>query len=106
MEFQFLFHRYNARPKESSGFSPPTIDEVCGRMKGSFNLDLEAEKGVNYELGVSISEKGKSIWQDFLRCLLFSKLDSDVTTFYPIPMSGTISKIAGRRRTKGNRRQQ
>ena len=34
----------------SSGFSPPTIDEVRTN-EGSVNLDLEAEKGINYELG-------------------------------------------------------
>lgn len=34
----------------SSGFSPPTIDEVRTN-EGSINLDLEAEKGMNYELG-------------------------------------------------------
>ncbi len=34
----------------SSGFSPPTIDEVRTN-EGSINLDLEAEKGINYEVG-------------------------------------------------------
>ncbi|RPA67507.1 TonB-dependent receptor [Cyclobacteriaceae bacterium YHN15] len=34
----------------SSGFSPPTIAEVRTN-EGSINLDLEAERGVNYELG-------------------------------------------------------
>lgn len=34
----------------SSGFSPPTIAEVRTN-EGSINLDLEAERGVNYEVG-------------------------------------------------------
>jgi iron complex outermembrane receptor protein len=34
----------------SSGFSPPTIAEVRTN-EGSINLDLEAERGINYELG-------------------------------------------------------
>ncbi|MBN3520843.1 TonB-dependent receptor [Algoriphagus lutimaris] len=34
----------------SSGFSPPTIDEVRTN-EGSLNLDLEAEKGLNTEIG-------------------------------------------------------
>src|SRR5690606_20996290 len=34
----------------SGGFSPPTIDEVRTN-EGSVNLDLEAEKGTNFEVG-------------------------------------------------------
>jgi len=40
----------------SSGFSPPTIDEVRTN-EGSVNLDLEAEKGTNYEVGYRMSKK-------------------------------------------------
>lgn len=35
----------------SAGFSPPTIDEVRTN-EGSINLDLEAERGINYEIGL------------------------------------------------------
>jgi len=39
----------------SSGFSPPTIDEVRTN-EGSLNLDLEAEKGLNTELGYRLGK--------------------------------------------------
>ena len=52
----------------SRGFSPPTIDEVRTN-EGSVNLDLEAEKGNNYELGYRASA-----WQN--RWFL------DATAFY------------------------
>lgn len=50
----------------SSGFSPPTIDEVRTN-EGSLNLDLEAEKGINYEVGYRLGK---------------GKLNLDVTAFY------------------------
>ncbi|WPR74695.1 TonB-dependent receptor domain-containing protein [Algoriphagus sp. NG3] len=50
----------------SSGFSPPTIDEVRTN-EGSLNLDLEAEKGLNYEVGYRMGK---------------GKLNLDVTAFY------------------------
>ncbi|MDO9552489.1 TonB-dependent receptor domain-containing protein [Rhodonellum sp.] len=50
----------------SSGFSPPTIDEVRTN-EGSINLDLEAERGVNYELGYRAQ---------------FGRFNLDLTTFY------------------------
>lgn len=34
-----------------SGFSPPTIEEIRTN-EGSINLDLEPEKGINYEAGI------------------------------------------------------
>jgi iron complex outermembrane receptor protein len=40
----------------SSGFSPPTIDEVRTN-EGSLNLDLEAEKGLNTELGYRLGRE-------------------------------------------------
>jgi iron complex outermembrane receptor protein len=60
----------------SSGFSPPTIDEVRTN-EGSLNLDLEAEKGVNYELGYRI---GKGKFNADLVAYYF-KLDQTITTF-------------------------
>ncbi len=50
----------------SSGFSPPTIDEVRTN-EGSLNLDLEAEKGINYEVGYRMGK---------------GKLNLDLTAFY------------------------
>ncbi|WP_215226617.1 TonB-dependent receptor family protein [Echinicola shivajiensis] len=52
----------------SSGFSPPTIDEVRTN-EGTINLDLEAEKGVNYEIGYRAS-----YWDN--------RFDIDISTFY------------------------
>lgn len=60
----------------SSGFSPPTIDEVRTN-EGSLNLDLEAEKGVNYEIGYRL---GKSKLNLDLTAYYF-KLDQTITTF-------------------------
>jgi iron complex outermembrane recepter protein len=50
----------------SSGFSPPTIAEVRTN-EGSINLDLEAERGINYELGYRSK---------------FGIFNFDVSTFY------------------------
>ncbi|HCD51077.1 MAG TPA: TonB-dependent receptor [Balneolaceae bacterium] len=52
----------------SQGFSPPTIEEVRTN-EGSINLDLEAEKGTNFEAGA----------RGFTKNGLFS---FDATTFY------------------------
>jgi len=60
----------------SSGFSPPTIDEVRTN-EGSLNLDLEAEKGVNYELGYRM---GKGKFNLDLAAFYF-KLDQTITTY-------------------------
>jgi iron complex outermembrane recepter protein len=50
----------------SSGFSPPTIAEVRTN-EGSINLELEAERGINYELGYRSK---------------FGMFNFDVSTFY------------------------
>jgi iron complex outermembrane recepter protein len=60
----------------SSGFSPPTIDEVRTN-EGSLNLDLEAEKGINYEIGYRLGTKRLS--GDI--SLFYFKLDETITTF-------------------------
>lgn len=60
----------------SSGFSPPTIDEVRTN-EGSLNLDLEAEKGINYEVGYRI---GKEKF-NFELIGYYLKLDETITTF-------------------------
>lgn len=44
----------------SSGFSPPTIDEVRTN-EGSLNLDLEAEKGLNTEFGYRLGKERLNI---------------------------------------------
>jgi iron complex outermembrane receptor protein len=60
----------------SSGFSPPTIDEVRTN-EGSLNLDLEAEKGVNFELGYRL---GKERFNAEL-IVYYLKLDQTITTY-------------------------
>jgi iron complex outermembrane receptor protein len=62
----------------SSGFSPPTIDEVRTN-EGSINLDLEAEKGINYEIGYRSSfNKGRV---NIDGSMFYFKLDETITTF-------------------------
>lgn len=46
-----LNSQITAHASIGSGFSPPTIGEVRTN-EGSINLDLEAETGVNYEVGI------------------------------------------------------
>ena len=58
----------------SSGFSPPTVAEVRTN-EGSINLDLQAERGVNYELGYRSS---------------FGIFNLDATAFY-FKLSETIT---------------
>ena len=60
----------------SSGFSPPTIDEVRTN-EGSLNLDLEAEKGINYELGYRLGKEKFNL--ELIAYYL--KLDETITTF-------------------------
>lgn len=60
----------------SSGFSPPTIAEVRTN-EGSINLDLEAERGVNYEVGY------RTQWGIFNVDVtaFYFQLDQTITTF-------------------------
>lgn len=51
----------------SYGFSPPTIEDVRTN-EGSINLNLNSEKGINYEVGY--------------RGNVYNKLNFDVTAFY------------------------
>ena len=60
----------------SSGFSPPTVAEVRTN-EGSINLDLQAERGVNYELGYRSS---------------FGIFNLDATAFY-FRLSETITSF-------------
>ena len=60
----------------SSGFSPPTIDEVRTN-EGSLNLDLEAERGINYEVGYRLGKEKFNF--ELIGYLL--KLDETITTF-------------------------
>jgi iron complex outermembrane receptor protein len=62
----------------SSGFSPPTIDEVRTN-EGSINLDLEAEKGTNYELGYRANFGEGRINTDLT--LFYFQLDETITSF-------------------------
>jgi iron complex outermembrane receptor protein len=64
------------RASVSSGFSPPTIDEVRTN-EGSLNLDLEAERGTNFELGYRL---GKNRLNFDLTAFYF-RLNQTITTF-------------------------
>lgn len=62
----------------SSGFSPPTIDEVRTN-EGSINLDLDPERGTNYETGY----RG-AFFENNLRVegsLFYFKLNETITTY-------------------------
>lgn len=62
----------------SAGFSPPTIDEVRTN-EGSINLDLEAEKGINYELGYRASHRRGAINTEVN--IFYFELDETITSF-------------------------
>ncbi len=62
----------------SYGFSSPTIDEVRTN-EGSINLDLESERGINYELG----------WRT---AFLNNHIQLDATAFY-FQLSETITSF-------------
>ncbi|WP_194775094.1 TonB-dependent receptor domain-containing protein [Pararhodonellum marinum] len=62
----------------SSGFSPPTIDEVRTN-EGSVNLELEAEKGINYELGYRAVFINSRVNLD--ASAFYFQLDETITTF-------------------------
>jgi len=62
----------------SAGFSPPTIDEVRTN-EGSINLDLEAEKGVNYEIGYRANHSKGRINTELN--LFYFQLDETITSF-------------------------
>lgn len=47
----------------SSGFSPPTTEEVR-TSDGGINEDLEAEKGINYEFGFRGNSKNEKLYYD------------------------------------------
>jgi iron complex outermembrane receptor protein len=47
----------------SSGFSPPTTEEVR-TSDGGINTDLEAEKGVNYEVGIRGNSANERFYYD------------------------------------------
>lgn len=79
----------------SSGFSPPTIDEVRTN-EGSLNLDLEAEKGLNYEIGYRMG-KGKL---NLDLTAFYFKLDQTITT-YTNPQGVVLFRNAGSTDQKG-----
>ncbi|WP_460545529.1 TonB-dependent receptor family protein [Echinicola sediminis] len=62
----------------SSGFSPPTIDEVRTN-EGTINLDLEAEKGINYEVGYRANYKSGLVNVDI--SAFYFQLDETITTY-------------------------
>ena len=85
------------RAAVSYGFSPPTIDEVRTN-EGSINLDLEAEKGTNYELGYRGSFWNKRVNTDIT--LFYFKLDQTITT-YTNPVGVVLFRNAGETDQKG-----
>ncbi|HLT08542.1 MAG TPA: TonB-dependent receptor [Cyclobacteriaceae bacterium] len=62
----------------SAGFSPPTIDEVRTN-EGTINLDLEAEKGINYEIGYRANHFQGAVNTEIN--LFYFKLDETITSF-------------------------
>jgi len=62
----------------SSGFSPPTLDEFRTN-EGSVNLDLEAERGWNYELGYRYRDKSEVFQADL--SIFYFNLDQTISTF-------------------------
>ncbi|KEO73534.1 TonB-dependent receptor family protein [Anditalea andensis] len=62
----------------SAGFSPPTIDEVRTN-EGSINLGLEAERGINYELGYRAGFAEGRVNLD--ASIFYFRLDETITTF-------------------------
>lgn len=62
----------------SSGFSPPTIDEVRTN-EGSINLELEAEKGLNYEIGYRANHRRGTINTEVN--VFYFKLDETITSY-------------------------
>lgn len=62
----------------SAGFSPPTIDEVRTN-EGTINLDLEAEKGINYEIGYRATHRQGAINTELN--LFYFELDETITSF-------------------------
>lgn len=79
----------------SSGFSPPTIAEVRTN-EGSINLDLQAERGVNYEAGY---RSRLWIFNVDLTAYYF-KLDQTITTFTN-PQGVVLFRNAGQTDQKG-----
>lgn len=62
----------------SAGFSPPTIDEVRTN-EGTINLNLEAEKGINYEIGYRANHRQGRINTELN--LFYFELDETITSF-------------------------
>ena len=60
----------------SEGFSSPTLDEIRTN-EGSINRDLEAEKGITYELGHKIYKQNLQL--DF--SVFYSQLSESITTY-------------------------
>ncbi|UII29531.1 TonB-dependent receptor [Fulvivirga maritima] len=85
------------RAAVSYGFSPPTIDEVRTN-EGSINLNLDAERGTNYEIGY----RG-TWWHERLNTDLtffYFLLDETITT-YTSPQGVTLFRNAGKTDQKG-----
>ncbi|MDT8346833.1 MAG: TonB-dependent receptor [Flavobacteriaceae bacterium] len=62
----------------SFGYSPPSIDEVRTN-EGSVNLDLNPERGINYELGLRAESNTKKLQVD--ASFFYFRLSNTITTF-------------------------
>ena len=58
-----LTNKLSVHGSISSGFSPPTTEEVR-TSDGGINEDLEAEKGINYEIGLRGSSEDEKLYYD------------------------------------------
>ncbi|MBL4905362.1 MAG: TonB-dependent receptor [Flavobacteriaceae bacterium] len=58
-----LSKQFSIHGSISSGFSPPTIDEIR-TSDGSINESLEAEKAINYEIGIRGNTKDQKLYYD------------------------------------------
>ena len=71
----------------SKGYSPPTIDEIHA-SNGKFNLELNAEKGTNYEVGIktnlikNILSADVSYYLFRLQNTIVSRRDASGAEFY------------------------
>jgi iron complex outermembrane recepter protein len=58
-----LTENFSMHGSISTGFSPPTSEEVR-TSDGGINDDLEAERGINYEVGIRGSDKTEKLYYD------------------------------------------
>ncbi|MES2730415.1 MAG: TonB-dependent receptor [Bacteroidota bacterium] len=75
----------------SFGFSPPAVDDIR-TSDGGINTGLEAEKGVNYEMGARGTALRKQL--DFEMTVFFLQMTNTITT-YTNPQGVALFRNAG-----------